>query len=109
MLKLSLKSTFAVLACLVMVACGSEDKGSNNKPSAPPKPSKPPMASVAPTPTPAPVVPVTPAAPVNPPSYPQVGGPVGGGTAGQANFVQCPNGPVRRFLYNVFHKEDCVQ
>ncbi len=111
MLKLSLRSTLAVAACILMVACGSEDKGSNNKPATPPKPTKPPMASVAPTPAPtmAPVVPVTPAAPVTPPSYPQVGGPVNNGNSYQTAGAQCPNGPVRRFLYNVFHKEDCVQ
>lgn len=110
MLKSSLRSTLAVAACVLMVACGSQDKGSNNNPATPAKPSKPTVASVAPTPAPtvAPVVPVTPAAPVTPPSYPQVGGPVGGHSY-QTASVECPNGPVRRFLYNVFHKEDCVQ
>lgn|GEM_PF-1995852 len=110
MLKSSLRSTLAVAACVLMVACGSEDKGSNNKPATPPKPSKPPMASVAPTPAPtmAPVVPTNPAASVTPPSYPQVGGPVGGNSY-QTASIECPNGPVRRMLYNIFHKEDCIR
>lgn len=104
----SIKYKLMILGCFLMVSCGS-DSGKESKPTTPAKPNKPPVTSPAPV---TPAAPVAPPAiqsqPVAPPTYPQVGGPTNSGR-NQLADNQCPNGPVRRFVYNVFHIENCVE
>lgn len=103
-----MKSKILILSCFLMVSCGSQSDKGSSAPSTPPKPSKPPVASVAPAAPVASASPAIQAAPVAPPTYPHVGGPTTGGTFANSGAA-CPNGPVRRLFYNIFHSENCVQ
>lgn len=104
-----MKSKLLIFACFLMVSCGSSNDKGSKAPSTPPKPSKPPVASVAPSMAPvAPQTPAIQAAPIAAPTYPQVGGPTSGNNF-SSTARECPNGPIRRLFYNVFHAENCVR
>lgn len=91
-----MKSKYLIVMAFLLASCGSEPKkGRTSSPPAKPQPT--PTATPEPTPPPPTPAPVAPPPP--PPVAPQ----------GDPRLAQgeCPDGPVRRWFYNVFHKEDC--